>query len=102
METIGTAAGGVKMVPEKPHKVTIDSRERTVVTGVIDLDSMSESELIFLTTCGSVTLTGFDLHITRLDLAEGLLTVTGKVQAIDYADHEELRRNGKFIKKVFR
>jgi len=73
------------------HTVTISDRERVSVTAVQDMDSFNENEVIFLTSAGMVTVVGEDLHIAKLDLAEGILIIEGMVQAMDYADHEEMR-----------
>ncbi|MEZ4358407.1 MAG: sporulation protein YabP [Eubacteriales bacterium] len=91
----------VKRISDKSHKVTIDSRERANVTGVLDVDSFNENEIIFITTCGAITINGEDLHINRLNLEEGQLIIDGVIQSLDYSDHEE-RRNRGFFSKVFR
>lgn len=92
----------VKKLPERPHRVVIDSRQKINVTGVVDVDSFNENEIIFITTCGAVTISGEDLHISRLNLEDGQLIVEGKIQSLDYSDHEEQRQNGGFFKKMFR
>ena len=92
----------IKMVPEKPHRVVIESRERLSVTGVLDVDSFNENEIIFMTSCGAITINGFDLHIAKLNLEDATLIIEGKIQALDYADHDEMRASGGLFKKVFR
>ena len=84
------------------HKVIIDGRDRVTVSAVNDVDSFNENEIIFLTSQGMMTITGEDLHITKLDLDEGMLVIDGTIDSIDYADHEEERMNGKKLFKVFR
>ena len=92
----------VRRVEVRPHKVTIEGRERITVTSVDDIDSFNEREVIFLTGFGMMTVLGEDLHIARLNLEEGGLSVEGRIQTVDYADHEEQRRGGKsFFGKVF-
>lgn len=92
-----------RRVESRPHKVTIEGRERMSVTSVEDVDSFNENEIIFLTGLGMMTVSGEDLHITRLNLEEGVLIIDGNIQALDYADHEEQRmhRSG-FFGKVFK
>jgi len=94
----------LRRVDSRPHKVTIEGRERITVTSVEDVDSFNEHEVIFLTGLGMMTVLGEDLHIAKLNLEDGILSVEGKIQALDYSDHEEQRRNGKnpgFFGKVF-
>ena len=92
----------IKRVPERPHRVVIDCREKLNVTGVKDVDSFNENEIIFITTCGAVTITGEDLHISRLNLEDGQLIVEGRIQSLDYSDHEEQRQSGGLFKKMFK
>ena len=68
----------------------------------ICVDSFNENEIIFLTSAGMMTITGEDLHITKLNLDEGMLIIDGTVDSIDYSDHEEERMNSKKLFKVFR
>ncbi len=85
-----------------PHKVVIDSREKIIITAVEDVDSFNEVEVILLTNHGFITVTGEDLHISKLNLEEGQLVVAGKIQSIDYADHEEQRAKRGVFSKMFR
>lgn len=84
------------------HKVIIDGRDRVSISAVNDVDSFNENEIIFLTSAGMMTITGEDLHITKLNLDEGMLIIDGTVDSIDYSDHEEELMNSKKLFKVFR
>lgn len=87
---------------DAPHKVVIDSRTKIIITGVEDVDSFNENEVILLSNHGFITIVGTDLHINKLNLDEGQLVVEGAIQGIDYADHEEQRSKGGVFSKVFR
>ncbi len=91
-----------KSVSNAPHKVVIDSREKIIITAVEDVDSFNEVEIILLTNHGFITVTGEDLHINKLNLEDGQLVVEGKIQSIDYADHEEQRTKRGMFSKMFR
>lgn len=89
-------------VNKTPHKVVIDSRSKIVITAVEDVDSFNETEVILLTNHGFITVTGEELHISKLNLEDGTLVVDGKIQCVDYADHEEQRQKRGMFSKVFR
>ncbi|MBQ9941819.1 MAG: sporulation protein YabP [Christensenellaceae bacterium] len=93
----------VRRIESRPHKVSVEGKERVSITSVEDIDSFNENEVILLTGLGMMTVVGEDLHISKLDLEEGLLVVDGSIQALDYADHEEerMKKRGLFS-KVFR
>lgn len=94
----------LKRPDKKPHRVSIEGRERLTVTSVEDVDSFNENEVIFLTGVGMMTVLGEDLHISRLSLEDGNLVIEGKIEALDYADHEEQRMHGKsgILGRVFK
>ena len=53
---------GLRRIDSKEHKVLIDGRQRITVSGVEDVDSFNENEVIFLTSMGMITVLGEDLH----------------------------------------
>ena len=86
-----------------PHNLILEDRKKLVVSGVEDVDSFNENEVIFLTSMGMITVLGEDLHIARLDLDAGQLVIDGTIQAVDYSDHAELRaEKSGFLGKLFR
>ena len=92
----------VMSVKSRAHSIVINNREKIMITGVNDMDSFNESEVIVLTDAGFLTVSGTDLHINKLNLDEGQLIIDGTIQSVDYSDHEELRQNNSSIfSKVF-
>ncbi|MBQ4061668.1 MAG: sporulation protein YabP [Christensenellaceae bacterium] len=94
----------LKKPDKRPHRISLEDRKRLTVTSVEDIDSFNENEVIFLTGVGMMTVLGDDLHISRLNLDDGTLIIEGMIAALDYADHEEQRLNGKrsLIGRVFK
>lgn len=82
------------------HSIKIDAREKTLVTGVEDVDNFNESEINIITTAGYLTITGNDLHITRLNLDEGQLMVEGYIAGMQYSENE-MKSNG-FFSRIFK
>lgn len=93
----------VPLKPIKAHAIHIDNRERVQVTGVGDVDNFNEDEVNFQTEAGFVTLTGRDLHITRLNLEDGQLTIEGSINGVAYTSAPEgEREGGGFFSKLFK
>lgn len=82
------------------HSIKIDSREKTVITGVDDVDNFNENEINIITTAGYLTLTGNDLHITRLNLDEGQLIIEGYIAGVHYSENE--MKNEGFFGRMFK
>ncbi len=93
---------GRRLREARPHKVTIEGRDRITITSVEDVDSFNENEVIFLTGMGMMTVLGEDLHINKLNLDDGILVIDGLIQALDYSDHEEERTKGGLFSKMFK
>ncbi len=84
-----------------PHSVQMDDRKRAVLTGVTDVASFNEQEVVVLTQEGDVSLVGDGLHISHLNLEEGKLTVEGKIAGIEYGDAPSQKRGG-ILSRLFR
>ncbi|MBO4848332.1 MAG: sporulation protein YabP [Clostridia bacterium] len=82
------------------HSVHIDDRGLITVTGVTDVGSFNESEVVLMTQDGGMLIEGGELHITKLDLAEGQVIVSGEICAVEYDDPPEKR--GSLLSRMFR
>lgn len=68
------------------HTLTMEEREKMQIGGVLEVLSFDEEGVMMETTCGLLVLKGAELHIGRLDLEEGEVTVNGTIDSIDYSD----------------
>lgn len=87
--------------PMRAHTVVMEDRKRAVLTGVTDVASFNEQEVIMLTEEGDIQLVGEGLHISHLNLEDGKLTVEGKIASIEYGDSSPSKRGG-ILSRVFR
>ncbi|MBQ8014824.1 MAG: sporulation protein YabP [Clostridia bacterium] len=83
-----------------PHNVVLEGRKNLTVSGVADVDSFDEETVIVFTDLGELTIRGNNLHINRLSVEVGELTVEGEISALIYSD--ETPKSGGFFSKVFR
>lgn len=67
-----------------PHTIQIDRRRRTIITGVMDVCSFHETEIIMKLESGHLFLTGQGLHIGKLLPEENRLDIDGQVDSIVY------------------
>ena len=68
----------------KPHNVIIDNRRKMELTGVCDVSGFDEQTVSLITEMGGLVIKGTGLHITRLSLDTGDVTVEGNVNAMQY------------------
>lgn len=83
-----------------PHNLILEDRRLLTVSGVSDVDSFDEETVVVFTDYGELTIRGSDLHINRLSVEVGDLTVEGKISALIYS--QEASPKGGFFSKVFR
>lgn len=89
MEKEGTAR---RAAPVKNHTLTMENRQRALLTGVSEVLGFDESQVALMTDQGEIALGGEGLHVTKLMLEEGQLAVEGKIDSVFYT--QRTRRRG--------
>ena len=81
----------------RPHRLTIDNRASSTMTGIRDVVSFDENQVVLDTDMGLLTLKGKDLHVSRLTLEKGEVDLNGNIESIVYSSNEALRRSGESL-----
>ena len=68
--------------------VSIENRERITLSGIVRVDSFDESEVCARCENSGVAVYGQNLHISRLDLDNGVMVVDGFINGVEYSDTE--------------
>ena len=89
-------------LPARPHALTLEGREKAVLSGVEAVDSFNEQMVVLATTAGTLTLLGEGLHVSRLSLEEGQLLVEGVISALEYDDRRRPGQRKSFLTRLFR
>ena len=82
------------------HNLIIESRTRAAVSGVVDVESFDENEIIMATTMGVLFMRGTNLRIERLSLDTGDVAIEGNIDRFEYED--QVRESGGFFGRLFR
>lgn len=82
---------------EKAYGLTLERREKAVLTGVTDVERFDENEVVLQTHGGRLVLTGTGLHVASLQLEEGRLLVDGSIDGAVY-DGGAAKRRGGFLR----
>ena len=85
-------------IPAKPHHVIMEDRAKLSVTGVEDVISFDENEIITRTGQGNLIIRGTGLHIGKLPLDSGEVSIDGLVRELCYEDPAPM---GGFWSKLF-
>ncbi len=82
------------------HNLVIEGRARASVSGVTDVESFDENEIIMATTQGVLFMRGTALRIERLSLDTGDVSIEGNIDRFEYEDNA--RETGGFFGRLFR
>ena len=61
----------------KSHKLVVNNRKTSLVTGVLDVLSFDLNEILLETEQGMMMVKGSDLHVNRLSLEKGEVDLSG-------------------------
>nr|WP_297283256.1 sporulation protein YabP [uncultured Agathobaculum sp.] len=84
---------------EMPHNIILEGREKLSISGVLDVQSFDEEQVLLETVRGMVVVRGQGLHVERLQLEAGELIVEGEIGLIEYDDSVQPR--GSWFKRLF-
>ena len=84
------------------HILTLDNRNRAQISGVTDVCSFQENEVVLKIDSGEMVLTGQNLHIAKLLLEEGQLNVDGHVDSVIYQSASKHEGKSHFWKRLFK
>lgn len=87
----------------KNHKLVVNNRKTSLVTGVLDVFSFDLNEVFLETEQGMLMVKGSDLHVNRLNLEKGEVDLSGTIDSIAYSDVQSAVSRGENIfAKLFR
>ena len=82
------------------HSLVVEDRKRLSVSGVTDVESFDEETVALATELGELLIHGYDLHINRIDVESGDLSLEGEIVSLTYTDNQP-QSNG-FFGRLFR
>lgn len=86
----------------QPHRLILENRRESTISGVQDVHSFNEQEILLLTEEGKLQIRGEQLHIKGLDLKKGEANIEGKVNSLTYLSRNTPQKEEKLLKRMFR
>ena len=74
------------LVSNQYGEIKIVDRKRINLSGVKKLVSFNPEEFLIETTLGVILLKGQDLEIIKLDTTDGILSIKGRINSLNYMD----------------
>ena len=85
------------------HRLMMEDRGKMSMTGIVDVISFDEEQVVLDTDKGLLTIKGKDLCVSRLTLDKGEVDVDGQADSLVYSSNVSLRRSGEsLLSRLFR
>lgn len=81
----------------RPHKLILQNRSLGNITGIQDVISFDENQVVLDTDMGLLTIKGKDLHVSRLTLEKGEVDVEGTIDSLVYSSNASYRKSGESL-----
>ncbi|MDO4522045.1 MAG: sporulation protein YabP [Eubacteriales bacterium] len=85
------------------HRIVLTERKSGTVSGITDVISFDEHEILLDTEMGMLSVRGKELHISRLTLELGEADMEGVVESMTYSvkGHHK-KKEGSLLQRMFR
>ena len=87
----------ISSVNKRTHKLVLSGRRTCNLTGVIDVLSFDEGEVVLETDMGMLMIKGNELHVTRLTLDKGESDIEGRIDSFTYSEQTTARAKGESV-----
>ena len=84
------------------HNVILENKEKLSVSGVTDVDTFNEQKITLFTEDDTLVIEGEDLHIIKLDVANGELIIEGMIDSLSYLGSGDSRGEKGFFRKMLK
>ena len=84
------------------HSLMLENRQNGRITGVKDIKSFDEKEILLFTQAGKLVIKGEQLNVKQLDLEKGEVDLEGKVDSLTYLSKNTDNRDESLFRRMFR
>lgn len=91
------------LMENRKSTLTLENRKKMTLSGVSEIISFNEEQILLISVLGNMDIRGEDLKMTKLDVQNGDVIITGKISYIVYTtDEKKPRKHNGILSKVFR
>ena len=92
-----------KVKQEPVHNMILENRKKLSVSGIEEVESFNEEEIILRTSRhGVLVIKGEHLHINKLNVDTGDVNIVGNVTSMDYIDSSLKEKGPGFFARLLR
>lgn len=89
-------------VEEGKSNLSLESRKKLTLTGVVEVLSFDEEKILLNTVLGNLVIKGEGLKMNKLDVQNGDVVIAGRVSSMIYSGKEKVKRKESLLKRIFK
>ena len=87
---------------EASHSLMLERQKGGTITGIREVISFDEKEILLHTEEGKLSIKGEALHVKHLDLEAGKICLEGKIDSLTYLGRKKDKKEESLLKRLFR
>ncbi|MCB2290991.1 sporulation protein YabP [Clostridium sp. CS001] len=89
-------------VEDKKSNLTLENRKKLTINGVIEVINFNENQILLNTDLGTMVIRGQELRMNKLDVQNGEVLITGKVDSFVYTNDKSKVKKDSIVSRLFR
>lgn len=89
-------------IEDRKAGVILENRKKLSLSGVVDVVSFNEEQIVLNTILGSLTIKGEGLKMNKLDVHNGEVVMVGMVNSFIYTNKESKKDKESILSKLFK
>ncbi|WP_097027779.1 sporulation protein YabP [Clostridium peptidivorans] len=87
---------------EGKSSLNLENRKRLTLSGIVEVVSFNEDQIILNTSLGTLNIKGEGLKMNKLDVQNGDVIINGIVNSCVYVNKENKKEKEKLLSKLFK
>jgi len=89
-------------IEDKKSNLMLENRKKLTINGVIEVINFNENQILLNTDVGTMIIKGKELKMNKLDVQNGDVIITGKVDSFVYTNDKVKTPKDSIISRLFR
>lgn len=87
---------------ETVQNIIMENRKKISVSGIEDIESFNEQQIVLYSCCGVIIIEGNSMHISKLSVENGETVITGNIDSVVYHDNYGKKEKTSFFARLLR
>ncbi|EJP6473069.1 sporulation protein YabP [Clostridium sporogenes] len=87
---------------DKISNLNLENRKKLILSGVNEVISFNEEQIMLKTTLGDLDIKGSNLKMNKLDVQNGDVIIVGTINSCIYLNNESKTKRSNIFSKLFR